>query len=232
MIIAIPFWVFQVRSSLSPSPTPSLYEFLLFWFGFETSLWFRDKFPLFPSIYGIFCVCSFYVFGVLCCENWTKYTHQFSVFIFPLLVLCCENWLFKFLQEFSCIISFKNYCCCFCYVCPRVVFLLLHILFSVEQVQDYLHNLCLQGLIVISVAISVFYVHGLYLFCCIFCFRQNRSLFPCIYAYRVVVFVHVFPFYQIKFLSLSQKKKKKNFVSTANCNLLASFGFVERLMGS
>ena len=58
----------------------------------------------------IISVCSFYLFWVLCYENWTKYTHLFSVFIFPLLVLCCENWLFKFLQEFSCIISFKNYC--------------------------------------------------------------------------------------------------------------------------
>ena len=32
----------------------SLYVFLLFWFGFETFLWFRDKFPLFPWICGIF----------------------------------------------------------------------------------------------------------------------------------------------------------------------------------
>ena len=40
------------------------------------------------------------------------------------------------------------------------VFLLLHILFSAEQVQDFLHNLCLGGLSVISVAISVMYVHG------------------------------------------------------------------------
>ena len=32
----------------------SLYVFLLFWFGFETFLWFRDKFLLFPWICRIF----------------------------------------------------------------------------------------------------------------------------------------------------------------------------------
>ena len=54
-----------------------------------------------------------------------------------------------------------------------------------------------RGLIVIFVSVSVFvlYVHGLYLFCCIFYFLQNRSSFPCIYAYRVVMFIHAFPFY-------------------------------------
>ncbi|KAL4609835.1 hypothetical protein ACB092_08G009400 [Castanea dentata] len=41
------------------------------------------------------------------------------------------------------------------------VFLLLHILFSAEQFQDFLHNLFLQGgLSVISVAFSMMYVHG------------------------------------------------------------------------
>ena len=88
-----------------------------------------------------------------------------------------------------------NICCCFCDVCPWAVFLLLHILFSTEQVQDFLHNLCLQGVILISVVVPVLYVHGLYLFCCIFCFLQNRSLFPCIYAYRVLMcFYMYFPF--------------------------------------
>ena len=79
-----------------------------------------------------------------------------------------------------------NICCCFCIVCPRVVFILLHILFFAKQVFVPLY-LCLQG-----------------------CY----------------VFLHVFPFYQLKFLSLSQKKKK-NFVNIANSSLLASFGFVE-----
>ena len=46
--ITILFWVFQVRSSLSKC-------FLLFWF--ETFLWFRDNFPLFPWIYGILKIC-------------------------------------------------------------------------------------------------------------------------------------------------------------------------------
>ena len=36
-------------------------------------------------------------------------------------------------------------CCCFCDVCPWAVFLLLHILFSTEQFQDFLHNLCSLG---------------------------------------------------------------------------------------
>ena len=60
-----------------------------------------------------------------------------------------------------------NICCCFCIVCPWAVFILLHILFSAEQVFVLVY-LCLQG-----------------------CY----------------VFLHGFPFYQIKFLSLSQKKK-------------------------
>ena len=34
-------------------------------------------------------------------------------------------------------------CCCFYDVCPWVVFLLLRILFSAGQIQDFLHNLCL-----------------------------------------------------------------------------------------
>ena len=133
-------------------------------------------------------------------------------------------------------------CCCFCDVCPWAVFLLLHILFSAEQFQDFLHNLCSQGgecniyccffdacpwavflllhilfsteqilcfciicaykwviVIYVAVSISVLYVHGLYLFCWIFCFLQNRSLFTCIYAYRVVMCLYMyFPF--IKYL--------------------------------
>ena len=50
-VFAMSFWVFQVRSSLSFSPCVFL---LLFWFGFEIFLWFRDKFPLLPWICGIF----------------------------------------------------------------------------------------------------------------------------------------------------------------------------------
>ena len=65
------------------------------------------------------------------------------------------------------------FCCC--------------IFFFAEQVQHFLHNLCLQGVTVIYIVVSVLYVHGLYLFCCIFCFLQNKSLFPCIYANKVVV---------------------------------------------
>ena len=51
-----------------------------------------------------------------------------------------------------------------------------------------------KGVIVISVAIFVFvlYVHGLYLFCCIFCFPRNKSLFPCIYAYKVVMCLYMY----------------------------------------
>ena len=117
-------------------------------------------------------------------------------------------------------------CCCFWDVCPWVVFLLLHILFSAEQVQDFLQNLCLQGVIVISISESILYVHGLYLFCCIFFFSAEQVFVPLYLCLQGYVFVHVFSFYQIKFLSLSQKKKK-NFVNTVVCNLLASFGFVE-----
>ena len=125
-----------------------------------------------------------------------------------------------------------NICCCFCDVCPWAVFLLLHILFSAEQVHDFLHNLCFQGVNLVFVAVFVLYVHGLYLFCCTFCSVEQVfvPLYLCLQG--CYVFLHVFPFYQIKFLSLSQKKKKKNFVNTTGCNLLASFGFVERLMGS
>ena len=50
------------------------------------------------------------------------------------------------------------------------------------------------GLSVISVAISVMYVHGLYFCCCIFCFLQNNfRIFCIICAYRglIVIFVSV-----------------------------------------
>ena len=67
------------------------------------------------------------------------------------LYFCCCIFCFLWnrFKIFCIICAYRraecNICCYFCDVCPCVVFLLLHILFSAEQVQGFLHNLCLQG---------------------------------------------------------------------------------------
>ena len=72
------------------------------------------------------------------------------MYVHELYFCCC---IFCFLQNrfriFRKICAYRraecNICCYFCDVCPWAVFLLLHILFFAEQLQDFLHNLCLQG---------------------------------------------------------------------------------------
>ena len=72
------------------------------------------------------------------------------MYVHVLYFYCC---IFCFLQNrfwIFCIFCAHrgakcNICCCFFDACPWAVFLLLHILFSEEQVRDFLHNLCLQG---------------------------------------------------------------------------------------
>ena len=104
------------------------------------------------------------------------------------------------------------------------------------SVQSYFGNTRLMkienAMSVISVAVSVLYVHELYLFCCIFCFLHNRSLFPCIMLTGLLCVFTCISLLLNKISIFISKKKKKNFVNTTVCNLLASFGFVELLVHS
>ena len=112
--------------------------------------------------FRIFCIISSYR-GAEC------NIYCFFCDVCPWLYFCC--CIFCFLQNrfriFCIICAYKgncNICCCSCVVCPWAVFLLLYILFFAKQVQDFLYNLCLQGVIVISIDVSILNIHGLYLF--------------------------------------------------------------------
>ena len=91
-------------------------------------------------------------------------------------------------------------CCCFCDVCPWAVFLLLHILFSTEQIQDFLHNLCLQvGNCNICCCFYFCIVCPWAVFILLHILFSAEQVFVHLYLclQGCYVFVHVFPFYQI-----------------------------------
>ena len=117
---------------------------------------------LLQNMFRIFCIISSYR-GAEC------NIYCFFCDVCPWLYFCC--CIFCFLQNrfriFCIICAYKgnfNICCCFCVVCPWAIFLLSYILLFAIQVQDFLHNLCLQGVIVISIDVSILNIHGLYLF--------------------------------------------------------------------